>query len=338
MPLTPTASIIDRGTGGGTGSSNAQLFVNAWILRKFVETLDFNAQLAKIPRDDTLPIAQGADTVRWIQFAPLTANITPLVEGTDPTDSVAVPSTQVEGFIEQYGDYIETSDIFPLVAITGSIAAMVERLSRQAVDTVDTLVRNEAKNTTNFVVPDGIGGTLLAGQKADTEILRLASEFFQTNNVEPHPATMGGKYFFTVFHPAQSWDLQADAGWIDAVKHVAPGTAGALDQDGSATQGASNIWNGSPGVFAGHQIAISTNIDTATVDTINAYNALSFGREGLGHVALSSNIVSPQIIIRKPGPQTLSSPLGMRMTWGWKINYVVKIIDETQVQLIHSAV
>lgn len=338
MPLGPTAAIVERGTGGGTGSTNPELFVNAWILRKFVETLDFNAQLAKIPRTDNLPVAQGADVIRWIQFAPLPAITATLVEGTDPTNSQAVPSTQVEATIVQHGAYIETSDIFPMVAITGSIAAMVERLARQAVDSVDTLIRIEATNATNLISADGLNqGAVAGGDIMDPGMLRTASEFFQTNNVDTHPATMGGRFYYTVLHPVSSWQLQANNDWIAALTQVnVGGQAPALDQDGSMTQGASNVWNGSPGIYAGHQIALSTNIAEVTNGVV-VKNNFSFGREAIAHVALNSNILKPEIIIRKPGPTTLSSPLGMRMTWGWKINYVVKIVDDDQLVILQAS-
>jgi N4-gp56 family major capsid protein len=322
--------------GGGTGSTNPELFVNAWILRKFVETLDLNAVLAKVPRTDTLPTSQGADVVRWVQFPRLAADTTVLVEGTDPVGPTAVPSTQVEGVIQQYGAYIQTSDIFPLTAITGSIAAMVERLSRQAVDTVDTLIRDKAKAGDNVFANDGLGQAAAAGDILKPVSLRNVSEFFQNNNVDPHPATMGGKFYFTVVHPTASWQLQAQADWQEAVKYVTTGSSAVLALDGSSTGGASNIWHGSPGIYAGHQIALSTNIDEGT-NVVTVKNNLSFGKEGMGHVALNSNIMKPEIIIRKPGPNTLSSPLGMRMTWGWKINYVTEIIDQKQVAVMQTA-
>ena len=99
------------------------------------------------------------------KFSKLPKATTPLTEGVTPTGNKMVV-TEIEADVDQYGDYIESTDLLNLIAIDNVKNAGAKLLGDQAGETLDTVVRNVLVGGTNVVyAPKVSGGT-------ETEVTR----------------------------------------------------------------------------------------------------------------------------------------------------------------------
>lgn len=94
----------------------------------------------------------------WIGITDLTAGAA-LTQATDPT-AYTFSATDQTANLTQYGALIEVSDVLRDTMMTGTMDALVERLGRNAADTIDQVVVRDAILTAGGLVQ--YGGTAVA--------------------------------------------------------------------------------------------------------------------------------------------------------------------------------
>ncbi len=175
------------------------------------------------------PIPAGSGrTVEFRRFSSLPKAMTPITEGVTPAGN-KLTVTPVVATLEQYGDYIEQTDLLELTAVDNTIVETTKKLADQAGKTIDTVVREVINAGTNVIYsPKIIGGTetrilnrtsLTADCKLTVrDVFRAAAELKAMNA----PKIDG--YYVAIIHPYVAYDLMQEAGdeWIDIAKYATP--------------------------------------------------------------------------------------------------------------------
>lgn len=191
--------------------------------------------------------AHGGKNIEFRRYSPLAKALTPITEGVTPKGN-KLNVTTVTATIQQYGDYIEISDILDMTAIDRNLQEATNLLGSQAGRTMDTITREIVCAGTNKMFAPKVDAT-----GAKTEIL-LRSEMTKESRLTPavirkavaklkrmNAVPIDGSYV-CVIHPDVTCDLTGDEEWIEAHKYAKP----------------DEIYNGEIGRLAGVRFVEST--------------------------------------------------------------------------------
>lgn len=173
------------------------------------------------------PIPSGSGkTIEFRKFSSLPKATKPITEGVTP-DGNKLSVSSVEATVEQYGDYIEQSDMLELTAIDNTIVEATKMLGSQAGRTLDTIVRNEVVGGTNvlYAAADGIRAEhryeLTEAHKITTDDIFDAAAELKANNAPK----IDGSYV-AIVHPHVARDLmiasKEQGSFIDINKYANP--------------------------------------------------------------------------------------------------------------------
>ena len=175
------------------------------------------------------PIPQsGGKTIEFRKFSSLPKALTPITEGVTPAGNKLSVST-VTATVDQYGDYVEQTDLLELTAVDNTIVETTKKLADQAGKTLDTVVREVISAGTNVIYcPKAENGSFTeVKSRADVtkdaklrvrDVFRAAAELKAMN-----APRIDGSYV-AVIHPYVAYDLMQEAGeqWVDIAKYAAP--------------------------------------------------------------------------------------------------------------------
>ncbi len=178
------------------------------------------------------PIPQnGGKTIEFRKFSSLPKALTPITEGVTPTGSklTVVPVTTT---VDQYGDYVELTDMIELTSVDPIVVEATKQLADQAGRTIDTVVRNQILGGTNVYYCPEISSTgeeteitsrsdLSANAKLRVKDVFKAAAILKAMNAP----SIDGSYV-AVIHPYVAYDLMQDAEgqWLDIQKYTDPAT------------------------------------------------------------------------------------------------------------------
>ena len=92
----------------------------------------------------------GGKTIEFRRFSRLPKALKPITEGVTPAGNKLSVST-VSCSVDQYGDYIEQTDMLELTSIDNTNVEATKELATQAGHTLDTIVRNELSGGTKVM-------------------------------------------------------------------------------------------------------------------------------------------------------------------------------------------
>lgn len=165
-------------------------------------------------------------TIQFRKFSPLPKALMPLEEGVTP-DGNHLNVTTVTSTVEQYGDYITTSDMLNLTATDRIITEAQAVLGDQAGRTLDTVIREKINAGTNVQYGSGKSDrSLLVGGKdvyeqndyMNVETVKKAVATLKRNNASPFK---NGNYI-AIIHPDVANDLTNDPEWKAVKQNVDP--------------------------------------------------------------------------------------------------------------------
>lgn len=96
----------------------------------------------------------GGKTIEFRKYDPLPKALTPLKEGVTP-DGRKLTMSVLTSKVEQYGDYVELSDILLLTAVDNNLVQATKLLASQAGRTLDTITREVLAGGTNVLYSGG---------------------------------------------------------------------------------------------------------------------------------------------------------------------------------------
>lgn len=156
------------------------------------------------------PIPQGGGkTIEFRKWSSLGKMLTPLKEGVTP-DGQKMTMSVITAVIDQYGGYVETSDILQLTAIDNINSQAIEQIARQAHRSIDTLDREVMNSGTNVLYAGGKTARhlLTADDLLTVDVIKRAVRQLKVMNAEP----VDGDYV-AIIHPDCTYDLTNDPEW-----------------------------------------------------------------------------------------------------------------------------
>ena len=171
----------------------------------------------------------GGKTIEFRKFSKLPKAMKPITEGVTPSGNKLNVSA-ITARVEQYGDYVEQTDMLELTAIDNTIVEATKELASQAGLTLDTVVRNELVGGTNVMYAPGLDDkdreqevTSRADITADCK-LRVKDVFRAAAELKAVNAPKINGSYVAIIHPYVAYDLMQDAGdtWIEIQKYKNP--------------------------------------------------------------------------------------------------------------------
>ena len=178
------------------------------------------------------PIPQnGGKTIEFRKFSSLPKALTPITEGVTPTGSklTVVPVTTT---VDQYGDYVELTDMIELTSVDPIVVEATKQLADQAGRTIDTVVRNQIICGTKVyycpkVSADGKETEVTSRSDLGADAKLRVKDVFKAAAIlkAMNAPSIDGSYV-AVIHPYVAYDLMQDAEgqWLDIQKYTDPAT------------------------------------------------------------------------------------------------------------------
>lgn len=294
-----------------TVSAEAKTFYDKTLLARLVPTLVF----AKYGQKKSLKSRSGK-TIEFRKFTSLNPATTPLTEGVTPTGkNLAV--TAITATVDQYGDYVEISDMLDLVGIDPVLVESAELLGEQAGLTIDNVVRNIVCAGTNVQYAGGKESTdaITAADVMTADEVARAAATLKKGNVK----RLEGKFYIGIVDPDIAYDLMKDPLWQDISKY----------------SGGQAIMDGEIGKLHGVRF-IETTETLVKEGTVNVHCAMIIGKDAYGIVDVDGS-VKPENIVKAFGSAGTADPLDQRATSGWKALFTAKRLDENCMVRIECA-
>lgn len=259
----------------------------------------------------------GGKIIEFRKFSSLPKALTPLTEGVTPTGNKLNVST-VSATVEQYGDYIEQSDLLELTAIDNTIVEATKQLASQAGLTMDTIVRNEIVGGTNVLycpkVANGVETEVTSRSEIDnTSLLRVKDVFKAAAELKAMNAPKIDGYYVGIIHPYVAYDLMQEAGnqWMEVQKYTTP----------------ENMLNGEIGCLGGVRFVESTEakIWNEGANSCAVFATLIMGADAFGVTSVQGGGV--EHIVKQKGYG--NDPLNQRSSVGWKgLKTAKRLVEE----------
>ncbi|MBN1776622.1 MAG: N4-gp56 family major capsid protein [Clostridiales bacterium] len=175
------------------------------------------------------PIPAGhGKTIEFRKYSPLAKALTAITEGVKPTGKKLNVST-VLATIQQYGDYVELTDLLEVTAIDRNIDEATILLGSQSGRTLDTITREVLNGGTNVmyapsVASNGTETAVLLRSSITTlclltpKVIRAAITALKRFNTSP----FGDGFFAGIVHPDVSSDIMGSTEWSEWNKYVNP--------------------------------------------------------------------------------------------------------------------
>lgn len=177
---------------------------------------------------DKYPIPKnGGKSIEFRKFSPLPKALKPLTEGVTP-DGNSLEVTAVDATINQYGDWVQLSDLLELTAIDRNVEQCTKLLGAQAGRTLDTITREVLCGGTNVMYAPLVGedgaeteitdrAEITADAKLTVDLIFRAAAQLKSMNANP----IDGSYV-AIVHPYVAYDLMRSPDWIDVHKYADP--------------------------------------------------------------------------------------------------------------------
>ena len=253
----------------------------------------------------TIPTGNGkkVEFRRWTPFEVDVENLT-LTEGVTP-DGQNLAQTKLEVECQQYGAYVEVSDLLEKTSFDNIAMGATDMLGDQLGTLLDWIVRDAMCTTTNVQYANGktSKATVAAADKLTVDEIRKAVRTLKKGKARYFG---GGRkpHFICICSPDATYDLQSDPLWQDVSKY----------------SNAEQIYSGELGRLFGVVFVESTEAKVeagAGSDSADLHHTLVFGADSYGLVDIDGG-GHIQSIIKGLG-ESGYDPLNQRATYGAKI-------------------
>ena len=272
----------------------------------------------------------GGKIIEFRKYDSLPKALTPLTEGVTPNGQKLSMSV-ITSTVQQYGGYIELSDILLLTAIDNNLVQATKLLGSQAGRTLDTITREVLNGGTNVQYAEDqvtARNTLVGGQASGNHYLtvdavRRAVRFLKVMNA---PKING--YYVGIIHPDVSYDLMSDPKWVNVKTYSDPdgiyeGEIGKIEGVRFVETSEAKIWKkAGKNMATGSSVASDRDVYATLIMGANAYGVTEVTGGGLQH------------IVKQLGSAGTADPLNQRATAGWKaIKVAERLVEEYMVRV-----
>lgn len=269
----------------------------------------------------TIPQGSG-HTMEIRKFTSLAKKMTPLTEAVTP-DGSTLNVEPLTITLNQYGDFIRTSDRLQLESIDPIINETSKLQGSQAGLTLNAVTRDELAGATNKIFSGGAASrsVMTASSNISVDDIFMAAATLRSANAP----TIGGDYV-CIIHPWIVNDLMTAISasgshvWMDVHKYAAPDA----------------IYNGEIGKLGGVRFVTSTEAkiwnDSTTPTNLAVFQTLIVAEEAYAVTDLAG--AGLEYIVKPLGYG--EDPLNQRASMGWKAMKAAKILNNDYMVSIES--
>ena len=266
----------------------------------------------------------GGKIIEFRKYDSLPKALTPLTEGVTPNGQKLSMSV-ITSNVQQYGGYIELSDILLLTAIDNNLVQATKLLGSQAGRTLDTITREVLNGGTNVQYAEGqvtarnalVGGQASGNHYLTVDAVRRAVRFLKVMNAPK----INGSYV-GIIHPDVSYDLMSDEKWVNVKTYS--------DPDG--------IYEGEIGKIEGVRFVETSEakvFEGAGASGVDVYSTLILGSDAYGVTEITGGGL--EHIVKQLGSAGTADPLNQRATAGWKATKTAERLVEQYMVRIETA-
>jgi N4-gp56 family major capsid protein len=299
-----------------TDSSALSQVLEAALQSKVLEPLRAALVFANKSWAEMGSFKPGADIIKFGSIGELSVATTPLTEGSPPT-AVALSITATSVTAQQFGNLVDVTDLAKVKSPYDLAMAGMEKLARNAAESIDQLARDEIAAGGTFFAAE-IGSTLRsqldAGDLVTAGTLRqLRAKMFKSK------IPLAGRHYFLLVSPDVGFDIRNDTvagNFIDVNKYTDP----------------SIIKDGELGTMEGFRIIEVVNAPTFS-SSVLVHASVAFGSLpgwGWGDLQTLRTYDVP------PGGDH-SDPLGQSHKMGWKVDFGVAALSNARYFRLESA-
>ena len=266
----------------------------------------------------------GGKIIEFRKYDSLPKALTPLTEGVTPNGQKLSMSV-ITSNVQQYGGYIELSDILLLTAIDNNLVQATKLLGSQAGRTLDTITREVLNGGSNVQYAEGqvtarnalVGGQATGNHYLTVDAVRRAVRFLKVMNAPK----INGSYV-GIIHPDVSYDLMSDPKWVNVKTYS--------DPDG--------IYEGEIGKIEGVRFVETSEakvFEGAGASGVDVYSTLILGADAYGVTEITGGGL--EHIVKQLGSAGTADPLNQRATAGWKATKTAERLVEQYMVRIETA-
>lgn len=269
-----------------------------------------------------IPAGRGK-TIEFRKVSPLPVSTTPLTEGVTPESQQLTIST-VEAPVQQYGGYVELSDMVVLTAIDNNLVIAAKQLGAQAGKTLDAITREVLAGGTNVQYAEGqvternqlVGGKEEGNHYLTVDAVRRAVRTLKKQDAEPI-----GDSFIGIIHPDVAYDLMSDPKWVNVKSYS--------DPDG--------IYEGEIGKIENVRFVETSEakvFEGAGAEGRDVYATLILGDNAYGTTEIEGGGLT--LIVKQLGSGGASDPLDQRASVAWKATKAAVRLQEAYMVRIET--
>ncbi len=313
-------------------SSSVPSAVSEYLNRRMLRRAFPNLVLGQVFSKADLPANSGT-IMDFMRVTPLPVATMPLTEGTAPSPD-SLSEVKIQAPIEEFGAYTVHTNFHDATNDHGK-QLLKERndiAARQAAETLETLLANEASSGTNVLYGGGVASRaalVTTTERISTDILLKSLRTLQKANATPISKVVTAstgigtspirEAFFAFTTPDVIYDIEtqqeagADFGTYTATEKYGSQQAVNMHEAGAYkgvrffTSTLAKTYLGGGGTAVG---AVQSTGGIADVHTV-----LIFGEEAVACVRLSGK--SLQMIVHPTGSSGVADPINQRGTIGW---------------------
>lgn len=253
----------------------------------------------------------GGKTIEFRKFSKLPKALTPITEGVTPAGNKLAVSAMT-ATVEQFGDYIEQTDLLELTAIDNTILEATKELASQAGLTLDTIVRDVLNGGTAVLYSKKNNGngtyTDITSRDDFTKDcpLTVKDVFRAATELKAMDAPRIGDSYVAIIHPKIAYALMQEAGdaWVDIHKYKNP----------------ENIYRGEIGTIGGVRFVESTEAKVFGPSAIV---------DGLTRLEVYENASSSATSVKVKGELTAKSGVSIKCYIDGVANTITAITPST---------
>jgi hypothetical protein len=341
MAVTPYSTTV-----GASAGQIGEVLQSEWLQRTFLDFLAPGVTLNQYGTDVHMPTST-ARKARWLVMSRITPDASPTAntEGfNSPTTARTTDVTAFDATVVEYDDYIQISTLLDLTAINGTTQGLADLVAQLAKEQCENVLHVELENHALAADADISEIDLADNSIFDTdelfkaESLKRIAKKMRSGFVKPHPKAKTGRKFILAASNRIFFEYVGDSAAMSggtnislavaqAVRHLSPSNP---TTQADLERGYFDAGDTHPGMF-GVELQLSES-DRTISRTVNAgsvacQNNYVFGNQAFGIVDLQTDLASPAIIKKVPGPSTVSQPTNAFQTIGYRLRFASKLFQ-----------
>lgn len=280
------------------------------------------------------------DTARFNKYALLGTQPVALVEGVTPSPQKLSRAT-INATVSLYGGYVELTEECDIYTIDPVVTIAQERVSWQAVQTIDEITRDVLVGGDNVFRAGGVATRVEVITKITTTDLRKLARAMMNNKAPFYKQKISASTgvgtqpiqnaWFMIIGSEVLYDAEALTGW----RNIATYPQGQAEENEVGSFGYFRmLLSGQAAVAEDEGAAVgSTGLASTTGTSADVYLNIAFAADAYGVIDCDGGMKT----IRKDKTQ-IGGALELYGTVGWKHRYVAKIIDQDRMYRYECAV